>query len=68
MDISEGKMFDKLLGMFGVNSKQESKRRVISKEQERKIVASLSRGNIHLQAGRYLTEADIDEMRKKAFS
>jgi hypothetical protein len=58
-------MFKMLFGLFGLNKKASV--RSISKKEERAVVASLSRGNIHLQNGSYLLEKDIDEMRKKAF-
>jgi hypothetical protein len=35
------------------------------KRIERKIVARLSRGNLSLQQGRYITSEDIERIRKK---
>ena len=59
-------MFKIILKMLGFGQKA-TKNRSVSKHVEKSIVSTLSRGNIHLQQGRYLTSTDIDAMREKAF-
>lgn len=60
-------MLMRIFRFLGLSESSKTKKR-IEKNIERRIVASLSEGNIHLQNGRYLTGSDIDAMRKKAFS
>ena len=50
-----------------LSPKKKPKKRSVSKKHERTIVSLLSRGNTHLQDGRYLTSQDIEFMRKNAF-
>ncbi len=59
-------MLTRIISYFGLSVRSKAKKR-IEKNTEKRIVANLSEGNIHLQGGRYLTGSDIDAIRKKAF-
>lgn len=60
-------MLMRIIRFLGLSGSSKAKNR-IEKNIERRIVANLSEGNIHLQGGRYLTGSEIDAIRKKAFS
>lgn len=47
------------------NDVKQGKSKPACRENEARIVAALSRGNISLQLGRYLTRADIDEKKRR---
>ncbi len=54
----------KNLLLFKMQPKKTPQKR-LSRKNETRLVAALSRGNISLQMGRYLTKADIEALRKQ---
>lgn len=56
-----------LMRFIKCKNKPPALKRRISKATERKIVAVIGSNNNHFANRRYLTEADIDQMRHNAF-
>ena len=54
--------------IFRREKKTVSATGILSRDQEARIVGALSRGNISLQMGKYLTEEDIEAMRSRVLA
>lgn len=60
---------DRLFYFFRVAfAKTAGASRPVDKLVIRRIVSRVGREHVHLSAGRYLTGADIEKLRRKAFS
>lgn len=54
-----------MIPLFWLEENNAKQCKSTRREKESRIVAALSRGNISLQLGRYLTRADIEEKRRR---
>ena len=61
-------MFNKLFGSFSKSQDFSDSLEKRQKESARRIVGMLSRGNISLQQGKYITKEQMDQRRKEVMN